>query len=241
MNPSAPVPYSPRRIKEIMSLLNPPETTVGDSGHAEYESAMLWSNFARCDEKINSRAGGRLTLDCSPGKLKVDHLNLAHPRDAEHLTAEVRCRNDRLATPTEWSYTSRFDKKPDPEHLTGLHENCVIKDRVFYREGKPSATLSPGAACTSDYSLFCAMLGFSKDWKLPQNFDMLEALTTIRRDQKFKKTGEGKLPDGRAFTEVVQWGTGILPWFWWLDARGFPIACIREHEAFLLQKFGGLS
>ena len=27
MNPSAPVPYSPRRIKEIMSLLNPPDAS----------------------------------------------------------------------------------------------------------------------------------------------------------------------------------------------------------------------
>ena len=241
MNPTERAPYSPRRSKKLLSLLNPPETTSGKSWHAEYEIVMLWPNFARFDEKINSRAGGRLVLDGSPGKLKVDHLNLAHSRDAEHLTAEVCCRNDQLATLTEWRYTSRFDKKPDPERMTGLHENCAIKNNVFYRDGKPSVTLSSGAACTSDYSLFCAMPGISKDWKLPQNFDMLEALTTIRRDQKFHKTGTGTLADGRTFTELVQWGTGILPWFWWLDSNGFPVACIREHQAFLLQKFGGLS
>lgn len=241
MNPAERAPYSPRRSKKILSLLNPPETAPVKGWHAEYEIAMLWPNFARFDEKINSRAGGRLALDCSPGRLKVDHLNLAHPRDAEHFTAAVRCRNDRLASPVEWRYTSRFDKKKDPERLTGLHENCAIKERVFYRDGNPAATLSPGAACTSDYSLFRAMPEISRDWNLPQNFDMLEALTTIRRGQNFHKTGIGTLADGRPFTELVQWGTGIQPWFWWLDSNGFPMACIREHEVFLLQKFGGLS
>ena len=112
MNPSERAPYSPRRSRKLLSVLNPPETAPGNRWHAEYEIVMFWPNFARYDEKINSRAGGRLTLDYSPGRLKVDHLNLAHPRDAEHLTAEVRCRNDSLASPVEWRYTSRFDKKP---------------------------------------------------------------------------------------------------------------------------------
>lgn len=235
--------YAPKLFRCLTGMLAFRETNPSGNWKAGYKIVEFSPNVSMYVEAIQTRDCGSLFLECRRGRdemqLTVNHSNVAHIRDAERLYGIVNCCAGSLLSPLYWEYTHRFDKKPDPENVTGFRERCEVKQGVFYRDGRPVGAISPDY--TSDYSLFAAMPMLSQQNILPQNFVMLEALTTIRRDQKLMRIGTIDLPSGRQVNEIIQTGTGIQPWFWWLDTSGFPLVCIREHHCFILQQFEVLS
>lgn len=235
--------YAPKLFRCLTGMLAFRETNPSGNWKAGYKIVEFSPNVSIYVEAIQTRDCGSFFLEFRRGSaenvLTVNHSNIAHIRDAERFYGIVHCNTDSLLSPQYWEYTHRFDKKPDPEHVTGFRERCEVKAGVFYRAGRAVGSISP--EYTSDYSLFAAMPALSQKEVLPEKFMMLEALTTIRRDQKLMQTGTIELPSGRQVNEIIQTGTGIQPWFWWLDTNGFPLACIREHHCFILQQFEVLS
>lgn len=235
--------YAPRLYQTALKQSLSTGIEATDGWKADYRIIQFLPNTDRFLEEIKTRNAGRLSLEyrkqASGIELTVDHLNLAHPADADRCHAVVRCTDNLLCSPLHWELTQQFEQRQDPEHRTGRREQGRIGNGMLLCNGCPAGTLSSSNPCTSDYTLFAAMPALFTEKALPSSFDMLEALAVARAGQRLFRSGEVVLPDGRILTEIAQEGTGILAWFWWLDESGFPVACIREHYMFVLQGAGG--
>lgn len=234
--------YAPRCFNALVDGIAVPETRAVDVWSAEYQIVGFLANSAKYVDKVQLTHEGSLSLKCTKKSnriiTRVSHSNWAHPADQSQFNAEIKSEPNLLCTPVEWAWSQQFEKRPDPDQLNCTAGRGVVDHSAWFRNGKTAAPLTAGLSLTSDYTLFIAMRGLFQQKHWPQSFDMLETLSVVRRSQNLTPSGKVRLADGCLIHEFIQRGDGILLWFWWLDSNGIPVACIREHAALILKRFG---
>lgn len=177
------------------------------------------------------------TLRMDPKKHECDH----------HLSAQVVCRSDLLATPVEWTLTSEFaggaegQNPADMNHaeavkLSGRALRVRIRDRVFRRQVSDRFT--------ADWCLFEAVPRLPFGAGDAVRFDLLEGLTMWKPGQRL--TYRGELPvrwddESASLHCFQQLGMGVWPYEFWLDGQHRLVVVITGVRVYILQPEQGAS
>ncbi|MCF7818282.1 MAG: hypothetical protein K9M54_10410 [Kiritimatiellales bacterium] len=209
---------------------------------AHYAIRTVWPNmvqFSPSGETVLNEGG--LSLSVKPsGKetvLHVEHVNMPEvPLTSELISAEIFCENNALLSPLRWNFSQRFINNPyDAEKMTGLAGEGCVKNGILWRKNRVPA-LRVEKAYTCDYSLFAALPIIHHQQLKNLRFDMLESLMALRPGQHLVYSGLLEVPfkNGKvAVHEYQQYGTGILPWHYWVNGEGLLVCVIRAHYLFI--------
>ncbi len=142
------------------------------------------------------------------------------------IDGTIKCRNNQLALPIQWRVSSRFinsDSKP----ISQLSSN---------ETGSASVGLN-GSSC--DWCLFEAIQRLEFNSQTSLNFDMLEGLSLLKKDQHLSYRGLYPTKIGRKNMPLhcfVQLGSGILPCEYWLDDHHKLLAVTSMNKAYIFDK-----
>ena len=142
------------------------------------------------------------------------------------IEGTIQCRNNPLASPTQWRLSSRFtgtDGRDIPE-LASV-DNCAKAEHMD--------------ATTGDWCLFEAVQRLAFDKRSSLSFDLLEGLSLSKSKHRLFYRGVRpiRMDDGDVPLHCfVQLGSGILPCEYWLDARHRLLAVTSMNKAYILDK-----
>lgn len=138
----------------------------------------------------------------------------------------IKCRYDRLASPTEWNLLSQF-AGPDGKIISGL------------RARDHGAATDTVTGTASDWGLFEVVQRLAFDKKSSLRFDLLEGMSLSKLGHRLFYRGAYPMKtDGRSIPLHCfgQLGSGILPYEYWLDARHRLLAVISMNKAYVLDQ-----
>lgn len=155
----------------------------------------------------------------------------------QKIDADVRAKNDNLATLLHWSVESRFfnsagNKIPD----LSMSEEYDIET---YREvvSEESSVFKPTGPITSDFTLFEAIPRLPFSTEANPSFHVVEGLTLFKRNHYLVYRGEDSLKTEKQ-DATLQWfhqiGEGVLPYEYWVDNHRRLIAATTLSRAYLL-------
>ena len=161
---------------------------------------------------------------------------------SERVVARLVCRDDALATPSEWSYSSEFfDRAKNPLPVGGLDKSAsVAQGRVEIDDGKYTQAIEIDGPFTVNWALFEAMGRLPRGPFEPLEFTMLDHFDQVKRGQTlaFRKSLSIKLGDRDVRVHAFdQLGRGIVPWVYWVDDAGRLLAALSGLEAYILDSF----
>lgn len=186
---------------------------------------------------------GYLRLERGPGETKgsfrlvVEQRVLQADRSIHAQSARIRCAENAVATPIEWTLASRFLGRDGTEisELT-LEEQGRLPD---YDGGparsEPKRAGAPPSLVTADWCLFEAVQRLAFDLKAARRFDLLEGLSVARRGQRIAYRGNGQaIADVGPAHWFQQTGSGMLPYDYWLDERHRLVVAVTFSRAYII-------
>ncbi|MHC4324101.1 MAG: hypothetical protein ACYSUX_07495 [Planctomycetota bacterium] len=142
------------------------------------------------------------------------------------ITGQIKCRNNPLASPVEWSLKSEFfDAEGKNITILSSHNNGVATESV--------------TSTAVDWCLFEAVQRLAFDKNSSLKFDMLEGmfLSKLNHQLFYRGTYPMKTDDQSILLHCFgQLGSGILPYEYWLDDRHRLLAVISMNKAYILDQ-----
>lgn len=186
---------------------------------------------------------GYLRVERSPGegqgwfRLVVEQKVLQADGSVHAQSAQIRCAENAVATPIEWTLESRFFGRNGTEisELT-LEEQGRLPD---YDGGparsEPKRAGTPPSLVTADWCLFEALQRMPFRANAARRFDLLEGLSVARRAQRIAYRGSGEaIADVGPSHWFQQTGSGMLPYDYWLDERHRLVVAVTFSRAYIL-------
>lgn len=157
--------------------------------------------------------------------------------DNDLTTARIRCKNDRLCTPLSWDI--RFtNQRESGQKLVTFFKTGAVEKGVLLKEGKPAKGIKRLEAYTSDWSLFDAVQRLGRDnFSATLTCDLLEYLDVLRENQTVKFRGQTQVACSGANVdarEYLQFGEGVLPTHYYLDADNRLFMVLGSRRLFVL-------
>ncbi len=172
-------------------------------------------------ERLADRANETFTLKVNQRINQTDGLT-------NIVDVVVKCRNNQLASPTQWEVSSRF---------IGADGREIAK----LQSKDSSATTESVGRKTSDWCLFELVQRLKFDKSIDLAFELLEGLSIAKQDQRLKYRGAetAKLGDRQARLHCFsQIGRGILPTEYWLDDNHRLLIVCSMNKAYILSRPG---
>ncbi len=181
----------------------------------------------------SSRDGLHLAVEQS---IRMDPKKEPH---VHHITAEIDCRTDELASPTSWTFTSRFTRGAGDQPQPALDH----AEQGRLRDGALEVVIAgqryeriASRRLTADWCLFEAVqrMAFGRDGVL--QFDLMEGLTVWKPGQRLSYRGEFPVDwSGRplALYCFQQLGMGVWPYEYWLDGQHRLLLVITGARAYI--------
>ncbi|UCE49823.1 MAG: hypothetical protein JSW47_06655 [Phycisphaerales bacterium] len=142
------------------------------------------------------------------------------------IEGTIRCRLNQLASPVEWSLSSRFEGP----------EGMVIPELGSRNHG---AATESATDTTGDWCLFEAVQRLAFDKRSSLSFDLLEDMSLSKPGHQlfYRQTYPMKV-NGQSMPLhcFAQLGSGILPYEYWLDNRHRLLAVISMNKAYVLDQ-----
>lgn len=174
--------------------------------------------------------------------VELDFEKLLVGGSTQKVSARMVCRDDALATPTEWDCSSEFfDRQKKAMPQSGLKKSATsARGRIEIDDGKYTQAIEIDGPFTINWALFEAMGRLPRGPFAPLEFTMLDHFDQVKGGQTlaFRKSLSTKL-GGRdvrlhAFDQL---GRGIVPWVYWVDDSGRLLAAVAGLEAYILDSF----
>jgi hypothetical protein len=153
------------------------------------------------------------------------------------IDAEIRCRQDVLATPVSWRVRNRFGRDwKILDHLTMEEEGASEDGGARYAIGGRSFAIPLGPTWTCDWGLLEAVQRMRWDGKDAIRFDLLEKLRLPKPEQLIFRNPalDCRIEGVGSLRCVSQTGRGILPFDYWVDAGGRLRFVATLHVAWIL-------
>ena len=142
------------------------------------------------------------------------------------IDGTIKCRNNQMASPIQWKVASRFiDSDSKPVSQLSVNET-----------GSSGVGLN-GSSC--DWCLFEAVQRLEFNRKTLLNFDMLEGLSLLKKDQHLSYRGLYPTKIGGENIPLhcfVQLGSGILPCEYWLDGHHKLLVVTSMNKAYIFDE-----
>ena len=199
--------------------------------------------------KAGTTPGGRtgsLTLFREPrdggSVVEVDFEKHLIGGASQRVIARLVCRDDALATPSEWDYSSEFfDRAKDPLPAAGLEKSAkILEGRVEIDDGKYTQLIQIDGPFTINWALFEAVGRLPRGPFAPLEFTLLDHFDQVKGGQTlvYRKSLSMELGDRDVRLHAFdQLGRGIVPWVYWVDDSGRLLAAISGLEAYILDSF----
>ena len=183
--------------------------------HGYRESGNENVGFLRIKRLINSQSS--LTLKVHQEVLQTDAL-------VNIIEATIECRNNQLASPIQWKISSRF-RGSDGKYISELssNDNGAADERLD--------------RTTCDWCLFEAVQRLKTSKETVLDFDMLEGLSLLKKEQLLSYRALYPTKIGGEVISLhcfVQLGSGILPYEYWLDDHHRLLVVASMNKAYIL-------
>jgi hypothetical protein len=142
------------------------------------------------------------------------------------VEATIECRNNQMASPIQWKVSSRFIDA-EGRQISQLSSD----DKGIAVEGSNRRTC--------DWSLFEAVQRLEFNRKTSLNFDMLEGLSLLKKDQNLSYHGLYPTKIGGENIPLhcfVQLGNAILPCEYWLDDHHRLLVVTSMNKAYIFDE-----
>ncbi len=142
------------------------------------------------------------------------------------IDGSIKCRNNQLASPIQWRVSSRFID-PDGKPVSQLSGN---------ETGSAGVELN---ASSCDWCLFEAVQRLEFNSQTSLNFDMLEGLSLLKKDQHLSYRGLYPTKIGGENIPLhcfVLLGSGILPCEYWLDDHHKLLVLTSMNKAYIFDE-----
>ncbi len=242
-------PLTPEILEEIEAL-NPfpePDPQFSPDGnrtmlyriwlnHGYYGLLNLNAGFLRIERKTGS-ALDRFTLIIERQSVNWEGI-------VNSIQAEIQCNNDAISTPVSWTYTSRFtDTGGTVVPELSVNHNAHFENMTLIQEINGSEfTRYTGTAMTCDWCLFDAVQRLPFDSSVYSEFDVLEGLTVLKKNNSLsyrsKHTDSFKRLNIPLFS-FVRMGDGVLPYEYWLDRYHRLLMAISGDRVYILDDKAG--
>jgi hypothetical protein len=239
------IPLTPELIRDRGGFVTFPSTRyrVGRNWTHTYD---VWASRGVADdiiEPLGSIEIDRRMPDPSTKKfsLRVVQELVSDLDVVNHVSADMVCRQDHLASPVSWSITSEHSASGIPIVPDVSTEEKVRVEGdmlIINRSGKTFSRPAP-EHFTGDWNLIEAVQ--RPDWgmKTVLKFDLLEGLTRFKSDMELRYDGEYTFElGGKPFTthRYVLTGRGILPYEYFLDENHRVVLVITFCKAYILKE-----
>jgi hypothetical protein len=166
--------------------------------------------------RIERTPGDPVTLDVQQVRLNQEGL--------QHIeTAEIACEPDSLCSPLAWEIATTF-VSPEGEELADLGYSRSVAE-------------PPADDVTADWALFEAVQRLPFDDSVEYQFDLLQDLTLLKREQTLRYDGVREVRfgmDTRTLHRFVQTGHGLLPFEYWLDPNHRLVLVVSHYRVYVL-------
>jgi len=225
-------PITPTLLNELSALHNFPPSSENFKPDGNWVNTYrIWTCHGY-RESGNENVGylriKRLIDSDSSIVLKVHQEVLQADALVNIVEATIECWNNQLASPIQWRLSSRFidsDSKP----ISQLSSN---------ETGSAGVGLN-GSSC--DWCLFEAVQRLEFNRQTSLNFDMLEGLSLLKKDQHLSYRGLYPTKIGSENMPLhcfVQLGSGILPCEYWLDDHHKLLVVTSMNKAYIFDEQG---
>ncbi len=172
--------------------------------------------------------------------LTIDYRKAAPGGFRQQVTAELRCRTDRLCTPLNWTYAAKIvDRAGTPIEVTSLKKSATVTDGVVeIADGRHRRRIELPKQYTVNWSLFEAVGRLPREQFDPLRFAMLDHFDQLKPDQVLSFRGTHNVLLGTRTVPLHSYGQigqGIVPWVYWVDRSGRLLFAVSGLEAYLLQ------
>jgi len=226
-------PLTPALLKELGAVDALPSTS------RDFNPADAWVNAYRlwtCHgyrESGNQNVGflriERVRDSDAAFTLKVHEEVLQTDAMVGIIDGAISCRNDPLASPIRWNLSSR-SIGADGEDIPELRNT---------NNGVPTKGMD---RITGDWCLLEAVQRLAFDKQTSMSFNLLEGMSLSKPDHRLSYGGVHSVNMGAGDTRLhrfVQFGSGILPYEYWLDARHRLLIVTSMNKAYLLDDRAG--
>lgn len=178
----------------------------------------------------------------APGEflLAVDYRKQVPQQMAAREAGQIACREDALATPRNWTWSSQLvaaDGKP--VRYTQLEKSATAAEKaVEISDGPHRRRLPLDSPYTINWALFEAVGRLAREPFDPLRFTLLDHFDEVKPNQtlSFRQTAEielgGQVVRLHAFDHL---GEGVVPWVYWVDEAGRLTFAVSGLEAYLLE------
>ena len=238
-------PLTPTVLAKLGALANwpPPAEPFNPDGNWVH-TYRIWTCHGYTDRRNDNQGVLRVERVAGTGsesfRLNIRQVVIHTTGIAHKLSARIRCRNDRLASPEDWSLTSRFY---DPN---GRQRNdLTLRRQGWYRDGRVASTINGkpheiivSRQMTADWCLFDVLQRWTLGKSQEPVFDVLEGLSVLRPNQRVSFDGQERRirHNGPPFRvrRFCQLGRGVLPYEYWLDNDNRLLLAITGSRAYIL-------
>ena len=198
--------------------------------HGFYGLLNIEGGYLRIERHSNK--GNEFTLSVVQKYVNWDGI-------VETVTAEIKCKNDELSSPSRWEISREFRDAGNNviPHLSlrqsgYIEGNTAILDIQGIRSKKTAAR-----RLTSDWCIFDMVQRLPSDAQKTLEFDMFESLSVLKPDQTIRRMDSHSDRPGfysGTLTRFVQTGRGVLPWEYWLDSKKMLVLATSGNRAYIL-------
>jgi len=163
---------------------------------------------------------------------------LGHHPAIHTTTARLKCAADALCTPRSWqieAQTLTVDMKPFARSRVAESASVRGQTIAITRGGRRLERRLP-TPFTSDFSLFDAVQRLPKEKTRPMAFALLQDLDQVKEGQRLSYRERIRFEVGGkelALHCYQQIGQGILPYRYYVDARGRLLVAISGIQAYI--------
>jgi len=236
-----------KNVLRVLNAYDPPAGKFDPAGAWEHAYNIHFLNIREGKAKSKAKGGSGAGMPKPDGILKVSSapkggdiellVESSALMDDDLTTARIRCTNDRLCAPLSWEI--RFtNQRASGRKLVTFSKTGAVENGILMKEGKPVKGMKRLEAYTCDWSLFDAVQRLGRDnFASALTCDMLEYLDVLRENQTLKYRGKtqvacaSKKVDAR---EYLQFGEGVLPTHYYLDAHNRLFMVLGSRRLFVL-------
>ena len=174
--------------------------------------------------------------------VELDFEKLLVGGSTQRVVARLVCRDDALATPTEWNCSSEvFDRERKAIAQSGLDKSgTVAGGRVEIDDGKYTQVIEIDGPFTVNWALFEAVGRLPRGPFEPLEFTMLDHFDQVKLGQTLAFRDSLSIRLGSQDVQLHafdQLGRGIVPWVYWVDDSDRLLAAVAGLEAYILDSF----